>query len=307
MAEMAPGERPFCSVVVPAYQAAEFVAQAIESVLGQSYEEVEVIVVNDGSTDNTAEVVGRFNGRVRYLEQANGGPAVARNAGIRAARGDVLAFLDADDWWAPDRLERCVEHLESHPEIDVVTTDAVLVEGDTPTAGRWYGDYGSYDFPEIDQQLPQMVDKNFVYVSALMRRTLLDRVGPFDPAFRGTEDYDLWIRALRAGATFALIREPLAYCRVRPDSLSREPLRQWGQHLRVLEKHLPQLWPSGVRAPAGLYFQVARAATAEHRPGTALRFLALGVRAPGLRPATRARALVRGLVDIVRLPVPHRR
>jgi glycosyltransferase involved in cell wall biosynthesis len=303
---MTAAERPFCSVVIPAYQAAEFIAQAIDSVLAQSYRDFEVIVVNDGSTDDTAGVVRNYNGRVRYIEQDNGGPAVARNTGIAAARGDMLAFLDADDWWAPNRLERCVEELLAQPDIDVVTTDAFLVEGDTPTANRWYGDLGNYEFPPPAQQLSSMIDCNFMFTSTLLPRALVTRVGGFDPAYLGTEDYDLWIRMLRAGARFALIREPLSYYRVRSESLSRNRARQWAQHLSVLERHLPELWPTGVRTSAALYFQIARAATAEHRYRSALTFLAMGARAPGMSAAARVRALGRGFVDVARAPVSSR-
>ncbi len=284
-------ERPFCSVVIPAFQAAEFIGQAIESVLEQSYPEHEIIVVNDGSTDDTEAVVRRYDGRVRYIEQENGGPAVARNTGIAAARGEMLAFLDSDDWWAPNRLERCVEELLAQPEIDVVSTDAFLVDGDTATTKRWYGDLGNYEFPPPDRQLAAMIDCNFMFTSTLMARTLLARVGGFDPAYLGTEDYDLWIRMLRAGARFALIREPLSYYRVRSESLSQNRVRQWAQHLSVLERHLPELWPEGIRAPAGLYFQIARAATAGGRYRTALQFLSMGAHAPGIStPARRARS-----------------
>jgi len=305
-AAVAAGKRPFCSVVIPAYQAADFVGQAIDSVLEQSYREREIIVVNDGSTDETSAIIRSYHGRVRGIDQVNGGPSVARNAGVAAARGDLIALLDADDWWAPNRLERCVDEMLEHTEVDVLTTDAFLVDDDTPTKRRWYGDFADFAFPPPEQQLASMLDCNFVFVSALMRRSLIEQVGGFDPAFLGTEDYDLWIRMLRTGANFGLIREPLAYYRVRDESLSRNAARQWTQHLHVLEKHLPGLWTSGVRARAGLYFQVAGTAITEARYRSAIAFLAMGVRAPGLSPATRARALARGLVDLARARVRRR-
>jgi glycosyltransferase involved in cell wall biosynthesis len=294
---------PLCSVIIPAYQAGGFVAQTIQSVLDQTYPAVEVIVVDDGSTDDTADVVAGFGDAVRLCRQANGGPSAARNTGLGLAQGEFVAFLDADDWWVPERLARCVAFLTEHPDIDVVTTDAWLVDEDVVSDRRFYGDYNAFEFPDPPEQLGAIVDVNFVFVSALMRRELVDRTGPFDPAFRGTEDYDMWIRMLRGGATFGLLREPLAYYRIRAESLSRDPSRQWTQHLNVLEKHLPALWAAGVRGPGGLYFQVARSATNGGRYSHALRFVAMGARAPGFTPAHRARAVARGLVDVARAPV----
>jgi glycosyltransferase involved in cell wall biosynthesis len=303
---MPPTTPGLCSVVIPAYQAGRFVARAIESALDQTYAPYEIVVVNDGSTDDTAEVVRGFGDRVRYVEQANGGLPVARNTGIGVARGEFVAFLDADDWWAPARLERCIAELRVCPGIDVVTTDAYLVIDDAPTGDRYYGDFAPVEFPVPGEQLRALLERNFVFVSAVVRRSLLERVGPFDPQFRRAEDYDLWLRVLRAGGAIGLVREPLAYYTLRPDSLSANRPLQWRQHLGVLEKHLPGLWRDGVRTGPGLYFQVARAATAERRYRAALRFLAMGARAPDAPPSARARALARGVLDLARAPLARR-
>ena len=125
--------RPLVSVLVPAYDVEEFVGAAIESALAQTYPHVEVVVVNDGSTDGTVAAIAPYRDRIVFVDQANRGLAGARNAAIEAASGTVLALLDADDLWLPDRLERCVRLLEEQPEVGLVTSDAFLIEDGVPT------------------------------------------------------------------------------------------------------------------------------------------------------------------------------
>jgi len=111
---------PLLSAIVPTYNAAGFLAEAIESIRWQTYQPVEIIVVDDGSTDDTAEVVRGLGGEIRYVEQANAGPAAARNRGLELAQGELIAFLDADDRWPRDKLEIQVPRLLGNPELDLV-------------------------------------------------------------------------------------------------------------------------------------------------------------------------------------------
>ncbi|MGH2811490.1 MAG: glycosyltransferase family 2 protein, partial [Actinomycetota bacterium] len=119
---------PRCSVVIPAYNVGPFVTEAVSSALGQTFADIEVIVVNDGSSDETAAVLEPLMERIVYLEQPNRGLAAARNRGMQQASGEFVAFLDADDFWMPGYLQRMVGLLESRPDLALVTTDSLVVK-----------------------------------------------------------------------------------------------------------------------------------------------------------------------------------
>ncbi|MEY3360998.1 MAG: hypothetical protein RL531_717 [Actinomycetota bacterium] len=291
-----PNPRPLVSVVIPAYNAAGYLAPTIESVLAQTYRPIEVLVVDDGSSDDTVGIARAFGDPIRVIEQENRGPAGARNTGFAAARGDIIALLDADDLWMPARLTACVDLLQSDPTLGFVTTDAYLIEEDTPTERRYYGDYQRYPFPARGAQLDEIAKRNFVFVSVVFDRRLFDLVGArLDERLWGTEDYDLWTRFLLAGAEAGLVPEPLAWYRVRADSVSRARSRQWRAHLAVLERHLPSLWLRGAHGrPQDAYdIGVELARRGDRR--LALWFVTHAVRDPGGRAFQRARYAIGGV------------
>src|SRR5574337_356453 len=129
--------RPTVSVVVPAYNAAAFLRRAIDSVLGQTAVDLELLVVDDGSTDATLQLLAGYGERLRAISQVNAGPAGARNRGLALARGRYIAFLDADDWWLPEKLGRQVALLDSRPEIGFCSTGTRVVHADGTPAGDW--------------------------------------------------------------------------------------------------------------------------------------------------------------------------
>ena len=186
---MSTGSEILVSVVVPAYNAAGFVRAAVISALEQSHRSIEVIVVDDGSTERVEWVVDLDRGRVRYQWQKNGGPSSARNAGARLARGDLLAFLDADDLWAPTKIERQVAALEA-----------------SPAAAISYGMFAGIDeagnpLPRPRRERPSgdvavaLFMYNFITTSSVVvRRACFDDAGGFDESLRWSEDYDLWMR-----------------------------------------------------------------------------------------------------------------
>lgn len=287
--------RPLVSVVIPAYNAEGYLAATIESVLAQTYRPLEVLVVDDGSSDGTVALARSFGDPVRVIEQENKGPAGARNTGFAEARGAIIALLDADDLWMPERLAACVDLLQSDPTLGFVTTDAYLIEEDTPTERRYYGDYQRYPFPARGAQLDEIAKRNFVFVSVVFDRRLFDLVGArLDERLWGTEDYDLWTRFLLAGAEAGLVPEPLAWYRVRADSVSRARSRQWRAHLTVLERHLPSLWLRGAHGrPQDAYdIGVELARRGDRR--VALWFITHAVRDPGGRPLQRVRYAIGG-------------
>jgi glycosyltransferase involved in cell wall biosynthesis len=294
-------ERPLVSVLVPAYDVEEFVGAAIESALAQTYPRVEVVVVNDGSTDGTVAAIAPYRDRIVFVDQPNRGLAGARNAAIAAASGSVLALLDADDLWHPDRLERCVRVLEQQADVGLVTSDAFLIEDGVRTTRRCYGDRRRYPFPAPDaDQLDVISQRNFLFVSVVFRRSLVDRFGGFDESLPRAEDYELWTRFLLGGARAGYVGEPLGYYRRRPDSLSASP-DQWDAHLTVLERHLPELWARGAGGRPRDVFEIGQRLAARGERRRAATFFLHACRAPGLPVETRiryaggaARRLLRG-------------
>jgi glycosyltransferase involved in cell wall biosynthesis len=208
------------SVVIPAYQAAAFIGEALDSVLAQAAEETEVIVVNDGSSDTDAleRVLARYGDRIVYLKQKNGGVSSARNTGIRAARREWLAFLDADDVWLPNYLAVQLAYLREHA-VDMVFPNAIVC-GESVDAGRHTMDLSPFD-GEITFQKALAGDCTIFYCS-LVRRELVIRAGLFDTGLRGSEDFNLWLRILRAGGRIGYHRTPLLRYRKHDGSLTSD-------------------------------------------------------------------------------------
>ncbi len=199
------------SVVIPTYNSGRFIAQAIRSVLGQTYARYEVIVVDDGSTDETKDVLREFDGHSRYLYQDNRGPSAARNAGIRLARGEYICFLDADDIWAPNKLEVQLTFMEQHPDIGLVFSDEeeVSAEGDIRPSllaqSRFYSDLVSQK--PLQDAFRKLLIENCIPTSTVMvRKACFAKAGLFDESLMVVEDRDMW---LRIAADFGIACLPL--------------------------------------------------------------------------------------------------
>jgi glycosyltransferase involved in cell wall biosynthesis len=224
-------ERPAVSVIIPAYRVAAYIDDALDSVLAQISKPVEIIVVNDGSpdTDGLERVLEPYRDRIIYLKQENGGVSSARNAGIGAARGEWLAFLDGDDVWLPDYLESQFAVLRADPGIDMVFGNAILF-GDTPLAGRCTTDFsptgGAITF------LKAVAGECTIAYCAVVRREIVIRVGMFDTRLRGSEDFNLWLRILKAGGRIVYQHKPLYRYRRREGSATSDSV--W-MNERILE------------------------------------------------------------------------
>jgi len=212
-------EPPQVSVIIPTYNRAWCVREAVDSVLGQEFSGFELIVVDDGSSDETPQMLLAYGSALRMLRQENRGVSAARNAGIAAARGELIAFLDSDDIWLPGKLARQVEFFRRHPEALICQTEELWVKnGRRVNPGRRHRKRGGMIFePSLDLCL--------VSPSAVMlRRGLFDRVGIFDERLPACEDYDLWLR-VSCRFPVELIETPLIVKRGgHPDQLSRA----WG-------------------------------------------------------------------------------
>jgi glycosyltransferase involved in cell wall biosynthesis len=222
------------SVIIPAFNAAEFIGETLDSVLSQTFQDFEVIVINDGSPDTQEleRVLQRFPSKLVYLKQENQGAAAARNAGLRAARGEFVAFLDADDTWLPAFLEKQLELLK-RTNADLVFADALLF-GDSPVAGR--------TFMEIEPPRGEVTPENLLSVkvtvltsTVLARKAPILEVGLFDLSLRRGQDFDLWLRLAKAGARFAYRRDVLAHHRIVESGLSGSTISQLQRTLAVLE------------------------------------------------------------------------
>ena len=226
---------PRVTVVIPTCNRAFLLPGAIESVLRQSYQDLEVVVCDDGSTDDTAARVASFGERVRYLQLAHTGrPGSPRNQGIEAARGELVAFLDDDDLWDPEKLARQVDLLDLQG-LDVVYTDRRLVFNDGSTSETIVTPAPA----SPDGLLDLVVEGNFPHVCTLLtKRTLLQQVGGFDETLATGEDLDLWLK-LGPLALAAKVPDPLVLIRRRPGSLSdRSGSLAFRNAIRVLERAL---------------------------------------------------------------------
>jgi glycosyltransferase involved in cell wall biosynthesis len=218
------------SVVIPSYNCGRFLNEAIESALAQTLPPTEIVVIDDGSTDDTRDRVDRYAGQVRYIHQENQGVSAARNTGIRHAACDLVAFLDADDVWHPRKLEIQVPVLEGEPELGFV-------------GAREY-DWPADNHPTLPDRMPviqripwrDLVVKNYFATSALLvRREVLERAGPFDVTLQGPEDYDMWLRMAEI-APGANLDFPLSGYREVPGSISKHTVRMQNGMRRILRK-----------------------------------------------------------------------
>lgn len=207
------------SVLIPVYNAAPYIGEALDSVLAQTFTDYEVIVIDDGSTDAIEVAIAPYLDRIILIRQENLGVAAARNAAWRRARGRYLALLDADDAWMPQYLEHLVARLDADPDVGVIYPNAILF-GDTPWAGKLHQDLNPSRAPVTFEGL--LSGTCSVFVSALFRQELAKTVGGFDEALNSAEDFDLWLRMAQQGACFASTPEPLVRYRRRAGSLSSD-------------------------------------------------------------------------------------
>lgn len=293
-----PETSPRVSVIVPAYNAAWCVRRALDSVLAQTWRDFELIVVDDGSDDGTGEILAGYGAALRVVSKANGGLSSARNAGIAAARGEYVAFLDADDWWLPGKLERQVALLDGRPALLFCSTTTQVF---TPE-GRRLADWccGAGERPT----LPAIFSANAHVAgsgSAVMaRREACTRAGGFDESLRSLEDIDMWMRLAALGG-YACIDAPLTAIEKRGDSMSGNLDVMRAAAIRVMRKNRALLPP----ALRGGFWRSAYAAMLSdyakwaYRKGHAARALGDLLHALLLAPFSRGRQSLGLLLAVV--------
>jgi glycosyltransferase involved in cell wall biosynthesis len=226
-----PGPVPTFSVIIPVYQSASTVGDAVESALAQTRPPLEVIVCDDGSTDDVDVELARYRDRIRLLRKPNGGGASALNRGARVAQGAFVVILDADDVYHPRRIEALGDIAAARPDLDLVTTDAYL-EMDGKTVGRF-----NRETPfVVDDQRAGILRSCFVGGWPAVRRERLRAAGGWDESFLIGYDWDCWIRLILDGSRAGLVDEPLMSYRLRPGSLTADRVANLRARVRLLEK-----------------------------------------------------------------------
>lgn len=226
------------SVIIPAYNAEATIARAIDSALAQDYSPLEIIVVDDGSADGTTAVINRFADRsVRLVRMvANAGASACRNAGIRAATGQYLAFLDADDEWLPSKISRQLAAFEACTECSLVTCDGDLI---TPEGATVETLLGGLPVRPVEEAWRILLAESFIHTSCVLtRRDLVLQLGGFDQTLVVAEDWDLWIRLALAGRV-AYVDDSLVRVHVTPESLmKRQAANARDYLLPMIKRHL---------------------------------------------------------------------
>jgi glycosyltransferase involved in cell wall biosynthesis len=261
-------------IIIPAFNAARFLPFSLESVVSQTFDDWRILLVDDGSTDNTAEAVApfldRLGSKIRYIKQENRGLPAARNTAIRASTAEFLALLDADDVWLPCRLSESLKILRERPQVGLVYGLITGIDQDNRPGITWEGNLSDADGHIAPQVYMRKVELPCPTIT--FRRKCLDEVGFFDETMRATEDRDLWLRiALRYEVGF--VPKVLAYYRLSPNSMSTDPQRMLQAQLKFIRKHYGSegcgLRPRQI-ALARSYKQRAEALKVQSQPWAAL-------------------------------------
>lgn len=241
---------PTVSVITPCYNHGHYLPHAVNSILAQTFTGWEAVIVDDGSTDNTREVAAQFTDpRIRYIYQENRGLSAARNAGIRAAQGQFLAFLDADDEWEERFLEVCVRALAGQVEMTAAVTLSRFIDENGAVLPRTGG-----QVVNATRFRDRLLEGGFFPPNTvLIRAEAVHAVGLFDEELTSVEDWDLWLRITADGGNLLSIAEPLARYRVSTGSMSTNAARMHANRMAVLAKHFgppagdPSSWPAEKR------------------------------------------------------------
>ncbi len=225
--------RPDVSIVIPCYNQAHYLSDALYGILGQTFTDWEAIIVNDGSSDDTVEVASQFTDpRIRYIYQENRGLGGARNTGIRAAQGKMIALLDSDDLWEPKYLEEMLDRLNHYPEAAAVYCGFQYINSQGQPVGK----------PSVKTVHPEVFHQTFIYEgnwlvpsAVVFRKQLADEVGLFDESLLGVEDTDLWFR-LSECHVFVGLPEILVRYRLHDTNMSKDPQHMITGHRRLVEK-----------------------------------------------------------------------
>jgi glycosyltransferase involved in cell wall biosynthesis len=257
---------PEVSVIIPSYNSAKYLTDAVDSVLSQTFRDFEVLIVDDGSTDNTEGVISRYGEPVRYIRQRNSGVAAARNRGIQESCGQYVAFLDADDTWRPEKLEMQVKALREKPGYRACYTAFTVVSANLTPCGVTRSCWPVASLQDL------LLRGNVIgsICSVVCERSLFESTGGFDPSLSQCADWDMWVR-MSTLTEFLYLDSPLVTYRQHTANMSRNAPLLEQDSLRVLQKGFDMpLLENGLRRKrraafarnymvlAGTYFHAGR-------------------------------------------------
>jgi glycosyltransferase involved in cell wall biosynthesis len=226
------------SIIIPTYNRETLLVLALDSVFSQTFQNFEIIIVDDGGNDNTEQLIGKYGSKVHYTRLKHTGlPSVVRNAGLKMAQGEFIAFLDSDDLWLPQKLERQIGILDASPDVGLICSNAFVLSG-TKRSSNLY--LQNYKRPMKGNLLAELLNDNFIITSSCaVRRSLLDLIGEFseEELLKGVEDYDLWLRAALK-TEICYIPEPLVVYRDQGDSIRSQQTRvsYWQSMILILDR-----------------------------------------------------------------------
>ncbi|MDX1823272.1 MAG: glycosyltransferase [Thiohalomonadales bacterium] len=257
--------RPLVTVIVPTYNRSSYLVYAVDSVLAQTYGNWELIIIDDGSTDNTRERLEAYlaDSRISYCRQANRGQSAARNRGLALAKGAFIGFLDSDDIWLPEKLEKQLALFEHFPDADIVHGDEITIDAEgNETSSRNMTRYSG----AITAQL--LADNCVSMTTALVRKTCFETLGGFDESDRVAEDYELW---LRFSTRYRFLYEPeyVTLYRSMTDQLSTDKASRFEANERILKNFIARFPDAVPKATArrGLSYFYSRKARYEYSVG----------------------------------------
>ncbi len=216
---------PLTSVIIPVYNCDRYLPEAIESVLNQTYQQFEIIVVDDGSTDKTAQIATIFSDKIRYVYQENSGPSTARNTGIKIAKGEIITFLDADDLWSQNKLQLQLAYLGENPSQEVVIGCTQFMQLTLGDERQKFAEIGE---PRIFLNLG----------SAIFRKSVFEQVGLFDETLRYSEDVDWFNRARESAIAILMHQEVVLFYRQHEQNMTRNKVANELNVLKVLKRSL---------------------------------------------------------------------
>jgi glycosyltransferase involved in cell wall biosynthesis len=226
---------PLVSVIIPTFNSAQYLADAVESAFAQTYSAIECIVVDDGSTDRTQELLSellKLHPGLKTARKTNGGCASARNMGLRESTGDFISFLDADDVFLPNKIERQIAFLEAHPDVGLVYSDSLFSTEKLRPVWMY-----TTEMPRDLELIDAFCYRNwFTPTFALVRRTVIDCVGEFDEELAGAEDWDYWIRCIKV-TRISYLPGAVSIYRIHPGQAHHEYFGNRRGSIQVAKKH----------------------------------------------------------------------
>ncbi len=245
------------SVIIPTYNCKEYITDAIESVLSQTFRDYDIIVVDDGSTDGTKDIVTRYGNKIKYARQENKGVSAARNTGIGMASGGLIAFLDADDMWLPDKLEKQVMAFDENPALGLVTCGLIVID-ENGSVLRRENEPLAFDRQRLLERIVVRAIVGNTPSCMMVKRECFNKVGNFDEALSGAEDRDLCMRIVRSYDIY-MMPECLIKYRVHGKNAHRNAAGMKKNHQEFLKKNLVgSNWLTRRKAFSYLFLDAAR-------------------------------------------------